>query len=60
MTCGHCKMTVETHLKKLSGVDDIVADLYQQVVTITVESVDLNKVKKAVESIGYRYDGKVA
>jgi uncharacterized protein len=59
MTCSHCKMTVETQLKKVDGVEHIIADLDQQMVTITGENVDLGKVKNAVESIGYRYDGKV-
>lgn len=60
MTCSHCKMNVETNLKKISGIDNTVADLDSQVVTITGENIDLGKVKETVEGIGYKFDGKVA
>jgi uncharacterized protein len=60
MTCSHCKMNVETNLKKISGIDTTAADLDSQVVTITGDNIDLTKVKETVESIGYKFDGKVA
>lgn len=60
MNCNHCKMSVENNLKGLEGVENINADVDKEVVTITGENVDLNKVKEAVESVGYKYDGKVA
>lgn len=60
MNCNHCKMSVENNLKGLEGVETINADVDQEVVTITGENVDLDKVKETVESIGYKYDGKVA
>jgi uncharacterized membrane protein YraQ (UPF0718 family)/copper chaperone CopZ len=60
MTCTHCKMSVETNLKKLDGVDKTVADLNSQIVTISGEKIDLDKVKETIEGIGYKYDGKVA
>jgi len=59
MTCSHCKMTVETHLKKVQGVEEIIADVDRQMVTITGEQVDLNTVKSVVEGIGYTYGGNV-
>jgi uncharacterized protein len=60
MTCNHCKMSVETNLKKIEGIENIVANLENETVTITGEKVNLDKVKETVESIGYKYDGKVA
>jgi len=59
MNCNHCKMSVENNLKSLEGIEKIDADVAQEVVTIIGENVDLIKVKEAVESIGYKYDGKV-
>jgi uncharacterized membrane protein YraQ (UPF0718 family)/copper chaperone CopZ len=59
MNCSHCKMNVESNLKKLEGIENIVADVDKQVVTLTGEKIDLDKVKDVVESIGYTYDGKV-
>jgi len=60
MTCNHCKMSVETNLKKIEGIENIVANLENETVTITGEKVNLDRVKETVESIGYKYDGKVA
>jgi copper chaperone CopZ len=53
-------MSIESNLKKLDGIENIVADVDKQTVTITGEEIDLDKVKDVVESIGYIYDGKVA
>ena len=60
MSCNHCKMNVENHLKLVAGVKDINADLDSGIVTINGEKVDLEKVKETVESIGYSYDDEVA
>ena len=60
MSCNHCKMSVENHLKLVAGVKDINADLDSGIVTINGEKVDLEKVKETVESIGYSYDDEVA
>jgi uncharacterized protein len=60
MTCSHCKMNVETNLKKIGGIENTSADLDTQVVTITGENVNLKQVQETVESIGYKFDGKVA
>lgn len=59
MTCNHCKMSVENNLKKLEGIDEISADLASEIVTIKGKTVNLDKVKEIIESIGYTYDGKV-
>ena len=60
MNCNHCKMTVESQLKKLEGIDDSIADVDSETVILTGNHIDLGKVKEAVESVGYKYDGKVA
>jgi uncharacterized protein len=60
MNCNHCKMSVENNLMGLEGIEKINADVDKEIVTITGENVDLDKVKETVESIGYKYDGKVA
>ncbi len=59
MSCNHCKMRVEDHLKKLKSLQNVTADLDRQIVTITGDDIDLNQVKIMVEEIGYRYDGEV-
>jgi uncharacterized membrane protein YraQ (UPF0718 family)/copper chaperone CopZ len=60
MTCSHCKMSVETNLKKINGVDKTVADLDSQIVTISGNKIDIEKIKQTIEGIGYKFDGKVA
>lgn len=60
MNCNHCKMSVENNLKGIEGIEKADADVDQEVVTITGENVDLEKVKETVDRIGYKYDGKVA
>jgi uncharacterized membrane protein YraQ (UPF0718 family)/copper chaperone CopZ len=56
MTCNHCKMNVETNLKKLEGIDAVEVNLDTQGVTLIGNNVDLEKVKKTVESIGYKFE----
>jgi len=53
-------MSVESNLKKLDGIDDSIADLDSQIVSINGNKIDLDKVKETIEGIGYIYDGKVA
>ncbi len=60
MSCNHCKMSVESNLKKLESVDNSIADVDNGTVILTGDHIDLEKVKETVESIGYIYGGKVA
>jgi len=60
MSCNHCKISVESNLKKLDGIEKIVADVDKGVVTLAGNSIDLDKVKDIVEGIGYKYGGRVA
>ncbi|MGD2034746.1 MAG: permease [Bacteroidales bacterium] len=60
MNCSHCKMSVENNLNQLEGIDHTNADVDTETVTISGSRVDLEKVKKTVESIGYKFDGEVA
>ncbi len=60
MHCNHCKISVESNLNQLEGIEKTNADVDNETVTISGNNVDLNKVKKTVESIGYKFGGKVA
>lgn len=57
MTCNHCKMTVETNLKKVPGVSDAVADLSTGKVTLTGEMTNLEAAQKLINELGYKYKG---
>jgi uncharacterized membrane protein YraQ (UPF0718 family)/copper chaperone CopZ len=60
MNCSHCKMSVESNLNKIDGIEKTVADLDSEIVTISGPGIDLDKVKATIEGIGYKFDGKVA
>ncbi|MBN1117089.1 MAG: permease [Bacteroidales bacterium] len=56
MNCNHCKMSVETNLSKLDGINGVEVDLEREQVTLSGDNIDLNKVKTTVESIGYKFE----
>ena len=60
MNCSHCKMTVEENLNKIGGISKSVADVESGTVVLSGDSIDLEQVKKVVESIGYTYSGKIS
>lgn len=60
MNCNHCKMNVEKNLNQLEGIENSIADINTETVIISGDKVDLKQVKKAVEEIGYKFDGEVA
>ncbi|MDP9750466.1 copper chaperone CopZ [Thermoanaerobacter pentosaceus] len=55
MTCNHCKMSVESALKKLNGVSKAVVDLDKGNVTVTYDpsKVSIDDMKKAIIDTGY-------
>lgn len=57
MTCNHCKMNVENGIKSVFGVKDATVNLNEGEVLIEGDDVDLNKVKKAVNDLGYKFIG---
>ncbi|MCB0477021.1 MAG: permease [Crocinitomicaceae bacterium] len=58
MTCNHCKASVENVIFELGNVKEVVADPNSDTVQVDGE-VDEEAVKKAVESRGYQYKGKL-
>lgn len=57
MTCNHCKANVERAINSVEGVKETVADPATGLVIVKAESLDLDKVKSAVEKIGYTFSG---
>lgn len=53
MTCNHCKANVENSIKSAEGVEEVSVDLTTGKVNITGKSIDLEKIKSGIESIGY-------
>lgn len=54
MTCNHCKANVENSIKSAQGVDEVSVDLTTGKVNITGNSIDMDKIKSGIESIGYK------
>jgi len=57
MHCNHCKMTVEEHVGKLTGVHSVLADVSTGIVEITGDGFNLEQVHKEIEDLGYNYKG---
>jgi copper chaperone CopZ len=57
MTCNHCKMNVEKTIGKLEGIDYVLANPDTAEVIIRGSDPDLEKIRIAVEDIGYEYSG---
>ena len=52
MSCNHCKMTIEKHLKESGLANNFKVDLEQKKVEVeTTESIE--KIEKLLEEIGY-------
>jgi uncharacterized protein len=59
MTCNHCKMTVETNLKKMPGISEIKVDLTSGDVIIHGQKIDLSLTEKTITGLGYKFKGVV-
>lgn len=53
MTCNHCKENVENAIRSVRGVEDVQISLASGEVIFAGKSVDQNKVKGEIESVGY-------
>ncbi|MBQ9254294.1 MAG: heavy-metal-associated domain-containing protein [Bacteroidales bacterium] len=56
MSCNHCKMTIERAVSMLDNISFVQANVENK--TLTVEgSIDVDKIKRAVESAGFVFKG---
>ncbi len=60
MDCNHCKNSVELNLSKLPQIQSVEADLNTQTVKIEGKDFDEEGIKKTVESLGYKFGGKLS
>lgn len=58
MTCHHCEANVERSLGGLNGIDHVKANKDSEVVQIEGKGLDLDKISKVIEEIGYTYKGE--
>ncbi len=58
MTCNHCKNNVSNALNKIEGLKVLDVDLSNEEVVLEGENQDSEKIKHAVEDIGYTFGGR--
>lgn len=60
MTCSHCEAAVTRTLLKLEGIDEVIADKEKSEVRIAGEKIDEQEIEQTINSIGYRFKGKIS
>lgn len=60
MTCSHCEATVTRTLLKLKGIEEVTADREKSEIKVAGENIDVAEIEHAVNSIGYRFKGKIS
>ena len=54
MACEGCERRIQNALKNMEGIENVVANRKEGIVTITAENIDMNKVKEKIEDIGFK------
>lgn len=55
MTCSHCEASVRKNLGEIKGISEVLADKNTNSVKIYGSGYKMDKVKKTIEEIGYRF-----
>ena len=54
MECEGCENRIQNSLKNIEGIEKVVANHKEKIVTIVGENVDIDKVKERIEDIGFK------
>lgn len=56
MTCATCPLTVKGAVKRLRGIDDVMASLKDKnaVINFDPQKINAAEIKKAIDSVGYK------
>jgi len=57
MTCNHCKMSVESNVKNIKGIEFAEVDLVNKSLLVKGENVSVDSIKNVVEKLGYKFVG---
>lgn len=60
MSCSHCEATVTRSLLKLDGIDEVAADRNKSEVKVAGNHIDLQEIERMINSIGYKFKGRVS
>ena len=59
MSCNHCKNSVEKHIGALQNIEIAEVNLEQKILRMVGTSINLSKIKKEIESLGFEFDENV-
>jgi len=59
MSCNHCKNSVEKHIGALKNITTVEVNLEQKRLRMLGNTIDLNKIKEEIESLGFEFGGEV-
>jgi len=59
MTCDHCKNKVETGLKELPGITEVLVDRNTGVVSVQADQDEEDRIRETIGLLGYTYGGKL-
>ena len=54
MMCEGCENRIQNSLKNIEGIEKVIANHKEGIVTIFGENVDISKVKERIEDIGFK------
>ena len=59
MSCNHCKNSVEKHIGAMNNITSAKVNLEQKRLHVVGKSIDINTLKKEIESLGFEFGGEV-
>lgn len=58
MSCNHCKMSVEKHIRALKNIELAEVNLEQKTLNLKGSNININLIKKEIESLGFEFGGE--
>ena len=58
MSCNHCRNSVEKHIGALSNINTAEVNLEQKRLHLSGKNIDLDLIKREIESLGFEYGGQ--
>ena len=59
MTCNHCKMSVETNVKQLNGIESAEVNLSSKKLIVKGKQINIDEIKNTIDKLGYEFKGQI-